>query len=1253
MAYYPNLPAGQAKMDNSAPVVIAADQSPIAINVSTDAFEQLVVGSRYNQIEVNYSITDPDLVSEITITKTNGGDATNGSGVGVFSTGANTSGGIKAVTNNVVVYSPHFETYAAFSAIFTTGIANSYQRIGIYNDNNGFFLGYNNTIFGVTLRKGGLDTFVGQSSFNGDPLDGSANSKFLRNGLPEAVDFTKDNLYRIRFGWLGAAPITFEMLSPDCDWIAFHSIKFPNTATSASINDPSLPVTLDVQKSSAGSTVLSIATGCWGAGTTSDLQKLSANITDSTLVRVDRSILTAKTPGGSYTNIQATASNNLRTAIAEVDAGAVFPINDNGGSITVDGNVTISGAVAVTDNNGSLTVDGTVAATQSGVWNINAISGTISLPTGAATSANQTTQITALQLLDDVVATDGSAALTKLYQVGGTDGTNAQILSTNTSGHVNIADGGNSITVDGTVAATQSGTWNITNISGTVSLPTGAATETTLSGLNTKVPSGLTVTSTRLLVDGSGVTQPVSGTVTIQDGAGSITVDGSVSVSNFPATQTVTGTVTLDSATLTALETISIGNAAGVSAVNIQDGGNSITVDGTVAATQSGTWNITNISGTVSLPTGAATSANQTTQITALQLLDNVVNTAGTAAVTSLYQVGGTDGTSARILGLNASGHVKIEDGGNSITVDGTVAATQSGTWSTRTQDGAGNALTSHLAGSSRGIDVSIIDGSGNQITSFGGGTQYTEGDVDATITGTAMLWEDTSDTLRPVSSAKPLPVNIVAGSASGTEYADGTTVATPTGAAALGWDGTAVQVVRTDSTGVMAIQDNGGSLTVDGTVAISNASIPITDNGGSLTVDGSVSVSNFPATQPVSGTVELGSTSLAALETISVANFPATQPVSGTVTVQDGGGALTVDGSVSVSNFPATQPVSGTVTANAGTGTMNVSVQNASIPVTGTFFQATQPVSGTVSADTELPAAVTLADALANPTTPIVGSALLGWDGAAWDRLKTAQALDGTGAADHTGVLGVQQINKRFNPTNLGTAANSTSVVDINGSNGARITIGTTTTGTFTIEVTGDGTNWSAAEVYAVVGDNWLSGQNITPTAGASYTVLVGGWRAVRLRTVTTLGATVAHFFTLSMSQAVLSAIDTGFAPHAIGYTILNKAGEYTTTQTGVALWTPTAGRKFVITDLTISTGGTTAGIVTVWQGASADTTYTAGTDPVLFRGEFAPSATAKPGMVKSLTVPFVSSTADHILRVTTSAAMTLYIQVNGYEIV
>ena len=43
-----------------------------------------------------------------------------------------------------------------------------------------------------------------------------------------------------------------------------------------------------------------------------------------------------------------------------------------------------------------------------------------------------------------------------------------------------------------------------------------------------------------------------------------------------------------------------------------------ISPNNTIAATQSGTWNVTNISGAVSLPTGAATSTNQSTEISSL-----------------------------------------------------------------------------------------------------------------------------------------------------------------------------------------------------------------------------------------------------------------------------------------------------------------------------------------------------------------------------------------------------------------------------------------------------------------------------------------------------------------------------------------------------------------------------------------------------------------------------------------------------------
>jgi hypothetical protein len=131
---------------------------------------------------------------------------------------------------------------------------------------------------------------------------------------------------------------------------------------------------------------------------------------------------------------------------------------------------------------GDVTItNATLAVTQSGQWDITDITGTVSLPTGAATSA--------LQLADGHNVTVDNAA-------GGSA--------------VNIQDGGNVITIDG----------NLTNISGTISLPTGASTSalqladghnvtvdnTVASPANTRISDG----TDQVLVTGSGELQTIA-----------------------------------------------------------------------------------------------------------------------------------------------------------------------------------------------------------------------------------------------------------------------------------------------------------------------------------------------------------------------------------------------------------------------------------------------------------------------------------------------------------------------------------------------------------------------------------------------------------------------------------------------------------------------------------------------------------------------------------------------------------------------
>jgi hypothetical protein len=119
----------------------------------------------------------------------------------------------------------------------------------------------------------------------------------------------------------------------------------------------------------------------------------------------------------------------------------------------------------------------------------------------------------------------------------------------------------------------------------------------------------------------------------------------------------------------------------------------------------------------------------------------------------------------------------------------------------------------------------------------------------------------------------------------------------------------------------------------------------------------------------------------------------------------------------------------------------------------------------------------------------------------------------------------------------------------------------------------------------------------------------------------------------------------------HIAGEQFIWKQVEATSTQTGTTIWDPTAGKRIAVTGYEIGTGGTTAALVTIWFGDNADTTFTQGTDQVLFRGSLTPTSTSTPGVISNLTHPVFCTTADRELHYTTSAGITIYITIYGYE--
>lgn len=287
--------------------------------VHDDILGVAVSGTRNNQIEVSFDTSfNTDVVTN---SNTGTGGASISNGHALYSTGTGTTATSKAVSVATLNYRPAHEEYVYFTAAFTTPTsANSDQRIGLYDTNNGFFIGYDGLTFGITKRTAASDTFTARTSWNGDLLTGAVGSKFTRDGVPEAINLTFSNLFRIRFAWLGSASVLFEVFSPDGEWVVFHTLRVPNSQLNPSINTPNLPITLEVIKASADATNLILYTACWAAGTTSNYSKITDTLTDYTLANLTRSVIAgrASTGGGTYYNVKVTPSGSLTVALGDI-----------------------------------------------------------------------------------------------------------------------------------------------------------------------------------------------------------------------------------------------------------------------------------------------------------------------------------------------------------------------------------------------------------------------------------------------------------------------------------------------------------------------------------------------------------------------------------------------------------------------------------------------------------------------------------------------------------------------------------------------------------------------------------------------------------------------------------------------------------------------------------------------------------------------------------------------------------------------
>jgi hypothetical protein len=227
-------------------------------------FGQLVVANRNDDISVRFEYGNSS--HDVDTTASGSAAVSNANSMATLTSGAEISRAIISSKRHVV-YHPGHEIQAYFTAILNPATdAASYLRAGIYDDDDGFYLGYDADDFRVACRSGGVTTTVSQSAFNKDRV-GGAGGQYNKSSFN--LDTSKLNIYRITYGWLGIAPIAFSVYGgQDRGWITMHVFDLGNTQAIPSTESPSNHVRMEAGRSAGSGNAVSLSTASWNAGST-------------------------------------------------------------------------------------------------------------------------------------------------------------------------------------------------------------------------------------------------------------------------------------------------------------------------------------------------------------------------------------------------------------------------------------------------------------------------------------------------------------------------------------------------------------------------------------------------------------------------------------------------------------------------------------------------------------------------------------------------------------------------------------------------------------------------------------------------------------------------------------------------------------------------------------------------------------------------------------------------------------------------
>ena len=480
-------------------------------------------------------------------------------------------------------------------------------------------------------------------------------------------------------------------------------------------------------------------------------------------------------------------------------------------------------------------------------------------------------------------------------------------------------------------------------------------------------------------------------------------------------------------------------------------------------------------------------------------------------------------------------------------------------------------------------------------------------------------------------------------------------------GTGAIGGDATnGLDVDVTRVSGNVTVVDGGASLTTDTpqlpaalvggrmdvNIGAAGATVPVSDAAGSLTVDSA----QLPAAL-VGGRMDVNIGASAAVPVTDNAGTLSVDDGGGTVSVDDGGGALTVDGTVTVTQGTPAAAASGwPVKVTDGTDTVGISTVGGAKAIKVDVIQAVgssaQTDGGAFTESTskcEVIAGV-FNDALgADLTEDKAGAVRATAKRALHVNLRNTAATEiGTAAApvrtDPTGTTTQPVLD-----TNSAAALTSLQLADdVVGATGAAIpakgdlviasdggtsrAIACNASGHVSVN---DGGNALTVDGTVTANQGTANAtpwnENLSQVGGVAVVAASAGIQKVGI--VDEAGAAFSETNPLPVRQTY---------PEQTRFKI---AATYSASQTDIALFTPTGGKRFVVCSITISP--TATGVVKIFDNATATTTQ-------LFQGT--PGGTTP--FAIQFTPPCPSEAVNNVLRYSTGAAATGDITVYGYEV-